>query len=413
MTLLDVVVVGAGQAGLAMSRALARRGVDHQVIERGGIGSAWRTSRWDSLKLLTPNWANGLPGAPYDGSDPDGFMPVTEFADVLAQYAVTMSAPVRTHTSAERVRKTADGFEVRTNDGELRCRALVLASGACARAHVPCVALDAPTGVHHTTPSQYRRPADLPPGNVLVVGASASGVQLAREIHRSGRPVTLSVGAHTRLPRTYRGRDVEWWLERTGMMDVGLNEIDDLERARRTPSPQLIGGVQPVDLNALQDVGIEIVGRLAGMCGDKAQFSGGLAQVCASADLKMRRLLRTIDTWAENHDGEPLGPADQPEPTRLPSVPVLEKSFSGGGIRSIVWATGYRPDFSYLDLPVFDRRRRLIHRGGVCSVPGLYVLGLPFLRRRRSPQISGAGPDSDAVGRHLAGFLSGRQEMAA
>ena len=413
MTFFDVVVVGAGQAGLAMSHALTLRGVDHLVLERGEIGGAWRTSRWDSLKLLTPNWANGLPGVPYCGPDPDGFMPVAKFADTLAYYAASMSAPVRTHTRVERVHKTEDGFAIRTSDGEIRCRALVLATGACARPQVPSVALDVPASVQHTTPSRYRRPTDLPPGEVLVVGASASGVQLAREIQGSGRPVTLSVGAHTRLPRTYRGRDIEWWLEETGMMDVGLEEIDDLERARRTPSPQLIGGTHPVDLNALQAVGIEIVGRLAGIRCDKAQFSGGLAQVCASADLKMGRFLTAVDELACIQDGEPLAPADRPEPTCLPASPTLEKHLGGGGIRSIVWATGYRPDFSYLDLPVFDRRRHLIHRGGVCCVPGLYVLGLPFLRRRRSPQISGVGPDSEAVSQHLANFLSGQKDIAA
>ena len=341
MTFFDVVVVGAGQAGLAMSHELILRGVDHLVLERGEIGGAWRTSRWDSLRLLTPNWANGLPGVPYSGPDPHGFMPVREFANTLTDYAETMSAPVKTNTRVERVHKTTDGFDVRTSEGHYECRALVLASGACARPQVPCIALDVPADVHHTTPSRYRRPADLPPGEVMVVGASASGVQLAREIHRSGRPVTLSVGAHTRLPRTYRGRDIEWWLEVTGMMDVGLDELDDVERARRTPSPQLVGGGQPVDLNALQDIGIEIVGRLAGIRGSKALFSGGLAQVCASADLKMDRFLTVIDDLVRVHGGEHFESADRPQPTRLPASPTLEKQLGGGAIRSIVWATGY------------------------------------------------------------------------
>ncbi len=402
MKAVTTVIIGAGQAGLAMSRELSHRGVDHLILDRGAVANAWRTERWDSLSLLTPNWANGLPGAPYRGSDPHGYMAVSDLVAQLEAYARRIDAPVQSHTTVLRVTGTDAGFHVETSQGPVQCATLVLATGACARPSVPALSAAVPASVFQTAPSAYRRPDDLPDGGVMVVGASASGVQLAREIHASGRPVTLSVGWHTRLPRTYRGRDVEWWLDAIGALDERFDAIDDLERARRTPSPQLIGGAEPVDLNALQDLGIEIVGRLSAVRDGQALFSGGLANACASADLKMNRLLDAIDAWvAERGLGNTLPPPDRPAPTRLPDAPSLSRSLSDGGIRSILWATGYRPDFSWLDMPVFDARGRLRHHGGVVAAPGLYALGLTFLRRRRSHQISGVGVDARELAAHL------------
>ncbi|MEM6422818.1 MAG: NAD(P)-binding domain-containing protein, partial [Pseudomonadota bacterium] len=354
MQSVDAVIVGAGPAGLATSRALTRLGVEHLVLERGDVGHAWRTQRWDNLRLLTPNWANGLPGAPYWGPSPHGYMAVGELLARLGAYARFNAIPLRCRTEVARVRYLDGRYEIDTSTGRLRARALILATGACARAKVPAIAAALPDTLFQTTTATYKRPEDLPQGGVLVVGASASGVQIARELQRSGRDVTLAVGGHTRLPRRYRGRDIEWWLHTTGVLDEGLDSIDDLERARRIPSPQLIGGPDPVDLNALQALGIRIAGRLADIRDGEALFSGALAHVCHAADLKMTRLLKAIDSWVvtERPDAT-LTPPDPPAPTAVPPAPLLRLSLTDGAIRSVVWACGYAPDFRFLGAEVF------------------------------------------------------------
>jgi putative flavoprotein involved in K+ transport len=244
---------------------------------------------------------------------------------------------------------------------------------------------------------------------VLVVGASASGVQLADEIHRSGRPVTLSVGEHVRLPRTYRGRDVLWWMEASGVWNQRYDEVDDLARARGLPSPQLVGTPErtTLDLNKLRAAGVALVGRLAAVRDGQALFSGGLRNQFALADLKMQRLLDTFDEWARDHarDAE-VGPPERFEPTQPPVSSPLSLALTGGRIRSIVWATGSRPDYSWLDVPVLDRKGFLRHEGGVVDAPGLYALGLPVLRRRKSTFIHGAEDDARDLMEHLAGYLA-------
>jgi putative flavoprotein involved in K+ transport len=248
----------------------------------------------------------------------------------------------------------------------------------------------------------------LPQGGVLVVGPSATGVQLAAEIHRSGRPVTLSVGEHVRLPRTYRGRDVLWWMDVSGVWNQRFDEVDDLVRARRLPSPQLVGTPEraTLDLNALTDMGVAIVGRLAGVRDGRAMFSGGLRNLFALADLKMERLLDTFDEWARvgTCEADVLEP-ERFEPTRVPASSRLQLDLRSGEIRSIVWATGFRPDYSWLHVPVVDDKGHLRHDGGVVDAPGLYALGLPVLRRRKSTFIHGVEDDAREIVDHLAGYL--------
>ncbi|MEM6624960.1 MAG: NAD(P)-binding domain-containing protein [Pseudomonadota bacterium] len=414
MMQIDTAIVGAGQAGLAMSVALSTRGVEHVLLERGTVANSWKTERWDSLTTLTPNWANGLPGAPYAGADPDGFMHVSELVRNMDAYAGLIQAPVQHHTQVLSATPQDGGFLIRTSQRPLTCRALVIASGASSRPTIPGVASALPDGIAQTVPPLYKRPTDLPPGEVLVVGASASGVQIARELLLAGHPVTIAVGSHLRMPRRYRGQDIEWWLDALGFMDERAEEIDDLTRARRLPSPQLYGGPDPVDLNALQDMGARVVGRLMDVRGGKALFSGGLSGTVTGADLKMHRLLDDIDRWITDHGlDSTLSPPDRPAPTRLPPNPELSRGFGLGAIRSVVWATGFRPDLDWLSLPAFDPRGRLRHQGGVVSVPGVYAMGMPILRRRRSHQISGVGQDAEALAAHLHGHLSGRAIAAA
>jgi putative flavoprotein involved in K+ transport len=380
------------------------------VLERGEVANSWRRERWDSLRLLTPNWQARLPGFRYDGNDPDGFMTSAEVAAFVARFAAVSAAPVREHTTVTAVRRVDDGYHVVTDQGELRGRTLVLASGACNLPSVPAIRQALPSALVSLAATEYRNPAQLPQGGVLVVGASATGVQLAQEIHRSGRPVTLSVGEHVRLPRTYRGRDVLWWMESAGIWDQRYDEIDELARARRLPSPQLVGTPERVtlDLNALRAAGVSLVGRLAHVRDSRILFSGGLRNLFALADLKMERLLDTFDEWARTHgvDGE-VGPPERFEPTRMPDVARLELDLRRGAIASVVWATGFHPDYRWLDVPVVDHKGHLRHDGGVVDAPGLYALGLPVLRRRKSTFIHGAEDDARDVIAHLAGYLAG------
>ncbi len=391
-----------------MSHFLRDRSIDHVVLERGDVANSWRRERWDSLRLLTPNWLSRLPGHGYDGPDPDGYMTAGDVVEFIERFAAVTHAPVRTGVNVTSVRPADGGYRISTSDGELTCRAVILASGACNIPTVPAFSAAVPPTVEQVTPSDYRGPDQLPDGGVLVVGASATGVQLAAELRRSGRPVTVSVGEHVRLPRTYRGRDVMWWMHASGVWDQRYDQVDDLTRARRLPSPQLVGTAErsTLDLNTLADMGVELVGRWAAARDGRALFSGGLRNVCSLADLKMRRLLAGFDAWANDLDAGPpeeLAPTSVPEPTRL------QLDLTSGEIRTVVWATGYRPDYSWLHVPVTDAKGNLRHEGGVVvDSPGLYALGLPVLRRRKSTFIHGIEDDAREVIEHLARELKGR-----
>lgn len=394
-----VVVIGAGQAGLAMSRELSERSIDHVVLERADVANSWRTERWDSLRLLTPNWLTRLPGWAYDGADPDGYMTATELADALDRYRRAIAAPVQTSTTVLSIQTQGDRHLVATDQGLVACRSVVIATGACASPRLPALARELPAHLRQVTPASYRRPDDLDDGPVLVVGASASGVQLADELRRSGRAVTLSVGAHTRAPRTYRGRDIHWWMDVLGLLDTRYDKVDDLHRARRLPSLQLIGTPErrTLDLHTLGAAGVELVGRLAGITGRHAQFSGSLPHLCADADLKMGRLLDQIDRHVEAHDLD-VADDERPPPTTAPAARTIADLSS---FATVIWATGHAPTYPWLDAACLDRRGAVVHDGGVLPSPGMYVLGLPFMRTRTSNFIGGVGRDAAALASHL------------
>jgi putative flavoprotein involved in K+ transport len=403
------IIIGAGQSGLAMSKHLTARSIDHVVLERGEVAHSWRTERWDSLRLLTPNWQSRLPGYAYTGDDPDGFMTMPEVVHFLQRYAELSRVPVEIGTRVTRARQLDGGYELSTSRGPWRCRNLVIASGACNLASIPPLSAGLPPKVDSLTPLQFRNPGLLSDGGVMVVGASASGIQLAREIRAFGRHVVLSVGEHVRMPRTYRGRDIQWWLDVIGAMDVRYDAIEDIERARGLPSLQLIGTPEcvTVDLNSLRKAGVEIVGRLVGLRDSKAQFSGSLTNHCVLADLKMNRLLASIDGWVNAKGLAERFPAPHRyEPTDVTTDTKLSLDLNGSGIRTVIWATGYRPDYSWLDVPVLDRKGRIRHEGGVVAAPGMYVLGLPFMRRRKSSFIDGAGDDAADLAAHLSQNLA-------
>jgi putative flavoprotein involved in K+ transport len=402
----DVVVIGGGQAGLAMSRCLSGQSIDHVVLERGATANSWRTERWDSLRLLTPNWLARLPGWSYQGDDPDGFMSAVEVATYLDAYRASIDAPIRTGIEVTCVASTGRRHIVETSDGPWSARAVVMATGACSNPHIPQIAGDMPDHIEHVAPTAYRNPLQLANGSVLVVGASASGLQIADELNRSGMDVTLAVGDHVRLPRTYRGMDIHWWMDTIGQLDERYDEVDDLDRARRLPSLQLIGSPErrDLDLTSVAGDGVTLAGRLVGRNGNHAQFSGSFANMCTSADLKLRRMLDRLDEYASTNglDAE-LGEATRPGRTAT-SPPVLETDLRSVG--TIVWATGFRPTYPWLDQQLLDQKGQLVHDGGVLPAPGLYALGLPFMRRRKSSFLDGVGPDAADITEHLVGHLA-------
>ena len=398
----DTIIVGGGQAGLAMSRCLSEEGIDHVVLERGRVAERWRTERWDSLRLLSPNWHTRLPGFRYQGADPDGFMTMPEIVSYFERYALASSAPVQDETTVLSVKRSGQGYRVRTDQGDWEASTVVVATGHCDVPFVPQVAEDLSSGVHQVVPSQYRNPNQLPDGGVLVVGASASGIQLAQEIHRSGRPVTLAVGRHIRMPRRYRGRDIAWWLEASGILGEQAEHAFDLDSARQQPSLQLVGtpDKQTIDLAILREEGVRLVGRVDGAGGTRISFRNDLRRNIDAAEQKLDRVLDRIDRFID----ETCMAADIPD--RRPSIEISEAptelELRDAGISSVLWATGYRRRYSWLQVPVLNIRGEIIHDAGVTPAAGLYVLGLNFQRTRKSSFIDGVGDDARAVTEHLS-----------
>ncbi len=407
----DVAIIGAGQAGLAMSRSLSVLGIDHVVFERGEIGARWRSQVWDSLRLLTPNWLNGLPDSPYQGDDPDGFMRHGDFLARLEAYASTMGAPVMTGTEVRSLAREPEGFSLATSRGSWRARAAVIATGQCDRPRFPARSCTKEALDLHS--SQYRSPDGLPDGGVLVIGASASGVQIAEELARSGRPVTLSVGRHTRVPRTWRGRDIFWWMDRLGILSERTLSLPDPESALREPVVQLAGRPDRanIDLPALQALGVRLTGRFAGAEADGICFADDLAQTVACAEAKLERLLQRIDAFA---GAGPDAKGDGIAPVTLTPKAPRRLSLKAENIRTIIWATGYRRDFNWLRIAAAIRPDgELAHRDGAVFVPGLFALGFRLLRKRDSHFIGGVGSDALVLARQIREFLEQRAWRAA
>lgn len=404
----DVVVVGGGQAGLAMSRVLGERGIEHVVLERGSVGERWRSERWDSLRLLTPRWQSRLPGFAYRGPDADGFMTKAEVIQYLEAYARSFDAPVERGVAVTAVARDGAGYRVDTDRGAWRAASVVVATGHCHQARVPPWAASLPADVVQLVPPSYRNPAQLPEGGVLVVGASATGVQLASEIRRSGRAVTLAVSRHVRMPRRYRGRDILWWYEALGIGGERCEAVADLEAARASPSLQLVGSPEhrTLDLAVLRGEGVRLVGRAVGVEGSRMSLADDLPANVRAADERLARFLARIDAHVSAAglaapDAEPIRPV-----VLAPAPAAID--LRAEGIRTVLWATGYRRSYPWLRVPVLDARGELLHEGGVTPAPGLYVLGLPFLRRRKSTWLDGVGDDARELAAHLAARLGRR-----
>jgi putative flavoprotein involved in K+ transport len=413
MRWVETLVVGAGQAGLAVSRCLAEHGAEHVVVERGRVAERWRTARWESLRLITPSWMSRLPFWSYTGADSDSYMPASELAGYLRGYAGSFTAPVHENTTVELVEASGGGLRVVTDQRTWLARNVVVATGTENRAWVPPAASGIDPAIHQLTAGRYRGPDQVPGGGVLVVGASASGVQIADELRRAGRPVVISAGRHARLPRRYRGRDILWWMDRAGVLGATIDQVHDARSARRAPSLQLSGrSDRPVGLDALAAGGVRLAGRLVAADGRRLSFADDLPATIAGAQARMERLLRSIDGYITYGGGEGAGPADPPAPFTAPAGPV-QLDLRQAGIGTVMWATGYQPTYPWLRVPVLDRHGEIAHHRGVTSVPGLYVLGLKFLHRRNSTFVDGVGSDARFVAAHLMRRMTARTRAAA
>ena len=400
----DTVVVGAGQSGLAVSRLLVAARREHVVLERADVGQRWTSQRWDSLRLLTPNWLTRLPGWIHRGSDPDGFMSARELQGQLSAYAAGFGAPVVTGVDVRSLARAGAGYAVRTSHGDWIARHVVLASGSHARAYVPPGLARADVEIMPTT--AYRNPGQLPAGGVLVVGASASGVQIAYELASAGRSVVLAVGRHTRMPRSYRGMDVFWWLARTGRLARTIDEVREPGVARREPSLQLVGhsgkgaGLD-LDLAALLAAGVRLTGRLVEVTGHVARFADDLVPTAMQGDVVMHRFLDAVDVHVERTGlSREVPPPRRPAPFTPPDGPP-RLDLSAEGISIVVVAAGMRPDYTWLGVPVVGDDGYVVQRRGVTPAPGLYVVGQPFQHRRDSTFIAGAGHNAHDVVTHL------------
>jgi putative flavoprotein involved in K+ transport len=405
------IIIGAGQAGLAMSYCLGALGIDHVVLERGNVAERWRSERWDSLRLLTPNWMNRLPGSWYQGLDPDGFMTSVEFASFLERYARESAAPVIAKAEVRTVRRGPAGYRVETRSGAWHARCVVIATGHCDLPSIPEFARSLPPSICQLTPTTYRNPGELPHGGVLVVGASASGVQLAEEIQNSGRQVTISVGRHLRMPRLYRGRDIMSWFDRHFELNGDVANAEELEAARAQPSPQLIGRPKRInlDLGVLRELGIRLLGRMSGVDGGNMRLKDDLRSSIAESQARMERLLQRFDILADAADA----PAEAwPAPFAVEAAPA-SFNLADNQVSTVLWATGFRRNYAWLRVPVVDARGEIIHTSGVTPAPGLYVTGLRFLRRRDASFIAAVAGDALAVATQIQRHLNANPSVAA
>jgi len=409
----ETVIVGGGHAGLALSYHLGRLGRPHVILERGRVAERWRSERWDSLMFQFPNWSLRLPGQDYSGDDPDGFATRDEVIAFIERYRALVAAPVRTGVRVDRVRPVDGGFRLETSEGDVDATNVVVATGPYQEPILPVVRQALPLGVVQMHASGYRNPAQLPPGAVLVVGSGASGCQIVEDLLAAGRTVYLSVGRHRRYPRRYRGRDMFWWMERIGALDQTLEERPD---ARERPNPLVtgVGGGHDIDLRDYAAAGVTLLGHLRAVTGSRLYLADDLEPLLAAGDESVGVFTRAVDAYiARAGLATPAEPPPPPASPRTAPAPIRELDLAASGITSVVWATGFRRDFGWIDAPVFDERGEPIHRRGVTGCEGLYFLGLPWLHKLKSSVLCGVGDDAAHLADHIAYDLIGARSPRA
>ncbi|MBR1224072.1 NAD(P)-binding domain-containing protein [Bradyrhizobium sp. AUGA SZCCT0176] len=397
---IDTLVIGGGQAGLVMSYRLKQRGIPHLVLERARIAERWRSERWDGLKFQFPNWSVQLPDFAFPHSDPDAFATSCEIVEFIDAFAEFIAPPIRCGVEVTHLKRGDAGFIAECTDGTIEANNVVVATGPYQQPLMPDLLRDDPVFQVHA--SGYKNPGQLPPGAVLVVGAGASGAQIADELHRAGRRVFLSVGQHTRMPRRYRGQDLTWWF--------GALRLFDMTAEQRGPirvNPSITGayGGYTIDFRRFAADGITLLGRVQAARDGVLDIAPGLAENLANGDLYHAGFLDMLDAHVEQHGLHlPADPAARTVLADPPCVtdPIRRLDLGKEEIQAVVWATGYGVDFSWIDLPVRDGSGEPVHRGGVSEVPGLYFLGLPYLSKLYSAFLSGVGDDAAVLADHIA-----------
>ncbi|MFF1654703.1 MSMEG_0569 family flavin-dependent oxidoreductase [Streptomyces sp. NPDC058249] len=402
-TPIPVAVVGGGQAGLSVSHCLRERGIEHVVLERNRVGHEWRERRWDSFCLVTPNWQCKLPGFPYQGDDPDGFMVRDEIIRYLEDYVAFFQPPLIEGVSVTRLRRSADGvFELATSKGEFTAHQVVVATGPYHTPSVPRMAERLPAGVEQIHSSRYRNPEQLPEGAVLVVGTGQSGCQIAEDLHLAGRQVHLAVGSAPRVARFYRGRDCVAWLDDMGYYNKGIDEFDDAGAVRMRVNHYVTGrdGGRDIDLRAFARDGMRLYGRLTGIDGATLDFADDLKVNLDRADAVAEGIKDSIDAHITAQGIEaPVEPRYVPvwEPSEQPDALDLAEA----GITSVVWSTGFTRDHRWIEIPAFDGRGYPMHWRGATSTPGLHFLGLPWQHSWGSGRFESVGRDAEFLADHI------------
>jgi putative flavoprotein involved in K+ transport len=399
----ETIVIGAGQAGLAMSWHLSRRGCEHLVLERARIAERWRTQRWDSLHFQFPNWTIELPGhPPYSGGPPDAFAHRSEVCGFLEEYAAAVRAPLRCEVEVTALRSDGkNGYMLLTPHGTLRARRVVVATGPHQRARIPSLHQGLSPGVLQVHAGDYRNPASLPDGGVVVVGSGASGCQIADELVEAGRRVYLCVGRHQRVPRRYRGRDSFWWRRELGMLDETAAEVLP---ERRLPPPLVTGVHGGYDVDLRQSArGLSLLGHLQGIDGDRMYFADDLDAQLRAGDRSLDEFLAKVDQHIERNGLDAPSAPERADRSPPPIDSPAQLDVRGERIGNVVWATGYDRDFSWMELPVLDSAGAPIHTRGVTAMQGLYFLGMPWLYKRKSTFLAGVGEDAGFIADAIAG----------
>lgn len=391
-----VIIVGGGQAGLSMSYCLKQRKIDHIVFEQYQIAYSWQERRWDTFCLVTPNWQCQLPGHPYAGPEPDGFMKKADIVEYIRDYARRFNPPVREGVKVTKIcRGTGDRFEVFTSIGNYTADQVVIATGGYHTPRIPRIAERLPQSVKQFHSSEYRSPEQMPEGAVLVVGTGQSGCQIAEDLHLAGRRVHLCVGSAPRSPRRYRGKDVVDWLDQMGYYDMPIDEHPQKDTIRHRTNHYVTGrdGGREIDLRQFAAEGMQLYGRLQDIQGDRLHFKDDLKANLDGADAVAESIKRTIDKFIA--DNKLNAPEESPyQPVWEPADPVLEANFVANDIASVIWSTGYETDFSWIDVPAFDGKGYPSHDRGVTPVKGFYFLGLPWLYTWGSGRFSGIARDA-------------------